>query len=51
MNNLSWSQYVGKLCSKLVHKIGILRRIKHKVPQSSLVTLYETIIQPHIDHC
>ncbi len=55
INSLSWSQYIVlyivKLCGKLAQRIGILRRIKQKVPRSSLVILYHTIIQPHIDYC
>ena len=49
--NISWCPDILKLCDKLAQEVAILRRIKQKIPQSTLCILYHTIIQPHIDYC
>ncbi len=35
-SDLSWSNYILKLCNKLSQKVGILCRMKSKVPKSLL---------------
>ncbi len=50
-NTLSWGKHIENLCSKLAQKTSILRRMKQKVPQGLLSVIYQTTIQPYIDHC
>jgi hypothetical protein len=45
------SIYIEEICKKICSGIGALRRIKPFVPQSSLVTLYKSLIQSYFDHC
>lgn len=48
------SSYISKLGRKLAQKMAILhvlRSIKYKVTQSSLFTLYHTIMQTHKEYC
>jgi hypothetical protein len=39
---------IEEICKKICSGIGALRRIKPFVPQSSLVTLYKSLIQPYL---
>ena len=42
---------IEEICKKICSGIGALRRIKPFVPQTSLVTLYKSLIQPYFDYC
>ena len=48
--NLKWNDHISNVCRKMCNSLGILRRIKHFVPQSSLVTIYNTMFLPHLDY-
>ncbi len=39
-NNLSWNQHVNNLCLKLFPKIELLQKLKYKLPQEQLITIY-----------
>ena len=47
--NLSWDSQINSTCKKLGHGIYMLRKLKDKVPINDLITIYKTIIQPHIE--
>ena len=49
--NLNWITHAEKTASKIASKIGILRRLKHIIPNSTLVTVYNSFILPHFDYC
>jgi hypothetical protein len=48
---LTFDINIEEICKKICAGIGALRRIKPFVPQSSLVTLYKSLIQPYVDYC
>ena len=48
--NLKWNDHVSNVCRKMCNCLGILRRIKPFVPQSSLITIYNTMFLPHLDY-
>ena len=48
---LLWDAFICKLCSKLSQKVGLLSRLKAKVPQHMLKIIYQTTVQPVIDYC
>jgi hypothetical protein len=50
-NDLSWDKHISNVCRKLGHGLQILRRLQGIVPVNDMVTIYKTIIQPHIDYC
>ncbi len=51
-NNLSWGIYICNFSSKSSQKLGVLKRVKYKVPIKVMLDIvYKTIIQPHIDYC
>ena len=48
---LNYSEHVDNIIKKLNKGLGILKRASALVPQSSLVTIYNTVMLPHIDYC
>ena len=50
-NTLCWKAHVSYLCSKINPKIGLLHGLRHYLDESTLNTLYATLIQPHFDYC
>ena len=49
-SSLSWRSHLEHLTKKLAPKVGLLCRLSKILPQNYLVTVYQTIIQPHIDY-
>ena len=49
--NLKYAEYMNALIGKLNRSIGVLRRASRYVSQISRVTLYNTMVLPHIDYC
>ena len=39
------------LINKIIRSLGILRRVSHYVDQATRITLFNTLILPHIDYC
>ena len=50
-HKLTFHTYIEEICKKICSGIGVLRRIRQFVPQGSLVTLYNSLIQPYFDYC
>ena len=48
--NLTWHSYVDKLCKKIASAIGAIKRVKPFVPQSTLLNIYNSLVQPHFDY-
>ena len=49
--NLSWEKHIDHISSKITSGIGAIIRIKDYVEQSTLVTVYNALIQPYFDYC
>ena len=50
-SNLSWSQHVSGICSKVRRLIGILyRRFYKNADQNTLLQLYKSFIRPHLEY-
>ena len=47
---LSWEQHCTKVANKISQSNGMLSRVKHLLPASSLRLLYHSFIQPHIQY-
>ena len=45
---LSWKQHINKICNKISRSIGVIRRLNKTLPTSTLITLYNSLIMPHI---
>jgi hypothetical protein len=50
-NRLRYDEYMKHLTSKLKRSLGVIRRASRYIDQVTRVTLYNTLILPHIDYC
>ena len=50
-HKLTFHTYIEEIFKKICSGIGVLRRIRQFVPQGSLITLYNSLIQPYFDYC
>lgn len=48
---LSWDKHIEEIFKKVSKGLGALKRIRPYVPQSTLVTVYNTLILPYFDYC
>ena len=49
--NLTWHFHINKLCKKIASAIGAIKRVKPFVPQSTLLSIYNSLVQSHFDCC
>ena len=47
---MSWKSHINKISSKIACTIGTLTRLKRFLPKHILITLYNTLILPHINY-
>ena len=47
---LKWSDHVKHITIKISRANGILNRLKHFIPQSTLLKIYHAIISPHLNY-
>ena len=47
---LTWNKYISKLCKKLAFKISKLSRLSKSLPKSTLLKIYNSMIQPNLDY-
>ena len=45
-NKLSWKPHVLNVCKTLSRNIGIINKLKHQFPSTTLFTLYSSLILP-----
>ena len=48
---LSWEAHIFEVVSKVAKVLAALRRLRQICPQSTLVTIYKSLILPHFDYC
>ena len=46
--NITWKPYITKMAIKIARFIGVLNKLKHIFPQHILLTIYNSLIQPHL---
>ena len=49
-DTLCWDKNISRVCKTLGYNIQLLRKLKGKVPTCDLITVYKTLVQPHIDY-
>lgn len=49
--SLTWSVNTEKLVCTINKRIGLLRRTRNILPQTTLILLYKSLIVPHFDYC
>ena len=48
--HLKWDSHINKIALKISSATGIIYKLKNIFPQNILLTLYNTIILPHIHY-
>ena len=48
---LSWEAHISEVVSKVAKVLAALRRLRPICPQSTLVTIYKSLILPHLNYC
>ena len=49
-NKLDWRSHIDKLTKKVASGTWAIKRIRHLVPQATLLLIYQALIQPHFDY-
>jgi hypothetical protein len=48
--NLSWKSHVNYISQKLTKICAIVNKLKHFLPKSTLLTIYNSLFQPHLNY-
>ncbi|MGE5862423.1 MAG: RNA-directed DNA polymerase, partial [Nitrososphaerales archaeon] len=49
--HLSWASHTDHVIAKTSKTCGILNKLKHKLPQSILLLIYNTLLLPYMQYC
>ena len=49
--HLKWNSHVNIIGNKISQTIGVINKLKHLIPQKILLTIYNSLILPHINYC
>ena len=49
--HLTFDEHVAYLQSKVVKKLGIVRKARDFLDRPAAITLYKSLVLPHIDYC
>ena len=49
--HLIWKSHVTKVANKISKTIGIVNKLKYQLPQTTLLTIYNSLILPHLNYC
>ena len=47
---LNFEEHLSKVESKVNKTIGIIRKLQNVLPRSALITIYKSIMRPHLDY-
>ena len=50
-NDLNWDKHKCVISLKLTKTIGVLNRLRYEYPEEISLTLYNTLILPHLNYC
>ena len=48
---LTWESHIENISKKVAKGLGVFRRLRSFVPKSILITIYNSLIVPHLDYC
>ena len=48
--NLSWKHHINYIAKKISKGIGIITRLRHLVPRTTLLNIYRSLIEPYISY-
>ena len=49
-SNLSWKYHIESICHKISKSIGIIAKIRHFVPRSVLLSVYNSLYIPYLTY-
>ena len=49
--HLIWKSHVAKVANTISKTIGIINKLKYQLPQTTLLTIYNSLILPHLNYC
>ena len=49
-DNLSWKHHINYISTKISKGIGIIARLRHLVPRTTLLNIYRSLIEPYISY-
>lgn len=49
-NNLTWGEHITSICNKLSKTIGIIRKSRFLLPQSTRIMIYHTLFHSHLTY-
>ena len=50
-SKLSWCDHINAVSSSLARCVGILSKLKHFLPKSTLRSIYSSLMLPHLSYC
>ena len=50
-SSLTWDDHLKMIRRKISKSIGIITKIRRNVPDSTLIMLYHTLVQPYLEYC
>ena len=50
-DNLSWKHHINYIATKISKGIGIIARLRHSVPHTTLLNINRSLIEPYISYC
>ena len=50
-SDIPWNLHINEMSEKISRIIGILKKLQLVVPKHILLTIYNTLILPHINYC
>ena len=48
---INWKEHINLVCNKMARSLGVIRKISGLVNQDCLLTLYFSLIYPHLTYC
>ena len=49
-SKLSWTHHITYISTKISKSLGILERLRHFVPSSTLLNMYRSLVQPYLSY-
>ena len=48
--HLTWKKHIHLIANKISRTVGIINRLKNYIPENALLTIYNTLIIPHLNY-
>ena len=48
---MKWKSHVNNVLNKISKNIGVINRLKEFIPKNILLSLYNTLVLPHLNYC